>query len=297
MSRRPTPLPPSLGAVFTTEQARAAGVTPRRMRARDIEHPHRGLLVVRPADAESLLTTAEAAGDPFARDRAQRLEMRRRVELYRPLMVAHAFFVGRTAAGFWQLPVDCSGDLEVGVMAPNRAPRRAGIAGRQVAPMLASLRTVDGIAVTSPASTWAMLAPDLSVRELVQVADVLVRIPRDRFARRRPDLALCTVEQLHAAIDAGRRNGVARLREAIESVRVGSASPLESDYRLDAASAIEGDHHRTSHEQWSRDIEKYAAYTAEGYEVVRLTSAHIRGARPTAAERVRAALIRHGWRP
>ncbi len=243
-------------------------------------------------------------------------------------MVKHAFFVGRTAAGFWQLPVDCSGDLEVGVVAPNRAPRRSGIAGRQVAPTLATLRTIDGIAVTSPASTWAMLAPDLSVRELVHVADALVRIPRDRFARRRQDLALCTVEQLHAAVDAGRRNGVARLREAIKSVRVGSASPLESDYRLDAAAAglpepaldveirdshgrllgiteivyrefrvlveIEGDHHRTSREQWSRDIEKYAAYTAEGYEVVRLTSAHIRGARPTAAETVRAALIRHG---
>lgn len=35
---------------------------------------------------------------------------------------------------------------------------------------------------------------------------------------------------------------------------------------------IEGDQHRVSRRQWIRDIEKYAAYVAEGYEVVRLTS-------------------------
>lgn len=191
------------------------------------------------------------------------------------------------------------------------------------------MRAVDGFAVASPASTWAMLATDLSVRELVHVGDALVRVPRDEFARPRRDLALCSIENLRAAVDAGRRRGVERLRDAVGAVRVGSASPLETDCRLDAAAnglpepaldveirdargrllgvteiaypefrvlvEVEGDHHRTSRAQWNRDIDKYAAYAAEGYEVVRLTSEHIRGARPRAASVIRDALIRHGW--
>jgi hypothetical protein len=267
---------------------------------------------------------------PLARDRAQRADMRRRAELYRPLMVRHAFFVGRTAAGFWELPVDCSGELEVGVTAPHRAPRRSGIGGRQVAATLVSVRQLDGFAVASPASTWAMLATELSVRELVQVGDALVRVPRDDHARLRRDRRLCSIEQLRAAIHAGRRHGSSRLRAAIDDIRVGSASPLETDCRLDAAIdglpepvldveirdargrllgvteiaypefgvlvEVEGDHHRTSRAQWHRDIEKYAAYAIEGYEVVRLTSDHIRGPHPTASGLIRDALLRRGWR-
>ena len=330
VSRRPTPLPASLGRAFTPEQARAAGVSARRLRAQDLEHLHRGLMVVTP-DAVGDRMQAEDVDAPLARDRAQRREMRRRAELYRPLMVRHAFFVGRTAAGFWELPVDCSGELEVGVVAPHRAPRRSLIVGRQIAATLVSVQQLDGFAVASPASTWAMLATDLSVRELVQVGDALVRVPRDHLARLRRDRRLCSIEQLRTAIDAGRRHGAARLREALEAIRVGSASPLETDCRLDAAREglpeptldveirdarghllgiteiaypefkvlveVEGDHHRTSRQQWNRDIEKYAAYAIEGYEVVRLTSGHVRGAHPTAAGLIRDALLRRGWRP
>ena len=60
---------------------------------------------------------------------------------------------------------------------------------------------------------------------------------------------------------------------------------------------IEGDHHRTDQQQWDRDIEKYAAYVAEGWEVVRLTSRHIRGSHPRAVAIVREVLKRRGWRP
>src|SRR5690606_10974337 len=131
--------------------------------------------------------------------------------------------------------------------------------------------------------------------------------------------------------DAGPRPPTtARLRAALEQVRVGSSSPLETDYRLDAAAGglpdavlgmeirgedgrllgisefvypdyrlvveVEGDHHRTDRKQWNRDIEKYRAYPAAGLEVVRLTSAHIRGAYPTAVGIVRTALRRRGWK-
>ena len=252
-----------------------------------------------------------------------------RARLYMPLRVRHGFFVGRTAAGIWGLPVDCSGDLEVGVTAPHRAPRRRGIAGRQVAPSLVSLRKEAGLPVASPASTWAMLGAQLSVRELIVVGDAAVFVPRDRSGTRRPERALATVGQLRAATEVGPRRGADRLRRALERIRARSASPLETAFRLDAEDhglptpaldleirdrrdrllgvteiaypphrvlvEIEGDHHRTSRAQWNRDIEKYAAYVAEGYEVIRLTSAHVLGGR--AARMVGEALIRHGWHP
>ena len=56
---------------------------------------------------------------------------------------------------------------------------------------------------------------------------------------------------------------------------------------------VEGDHHRTSRAQWNRDIDKYAAYAAEGWEVVRLTSRHVRGGQATPI--VSQVLRRRGW--
>lgn len=327
MSRHPRALPAELGTAFTPAQARAEGVTARRLRARDLERPFRGLVVVRPTgQAEEPEDTS-----PSARAQAQRAEVLRLARLYQPLMVQHAFFIGRTAAVLHRLPVDPTEHLEVGVCAPHRAPRRQGITGRQIAPQLVAVREIEGLRVTGPVSTWATLATKLSVRELIAVGDAIVRVPRDSWGRRRPEQALSTIDQLHAVVAAGRRPGLRELREALPLIRVGSASPLETDYRVDAEAAglpaaeldveirdgvgrllgiseffyrefglvveVEGDHHRTSREQWNRDIEKYAAYTAIGVETVRLTSAHIRGANPRAAGMVRAALIRRGWRP
>jgi len=329
MPRSPRPLPPSLGATFTQEEARAAGVTPRRLRAQDIARPYRGLL-----RNEQLDKDADGAADAEAeltREQSEYREIWERAQEFAPLMVEHAFFVGRTAAKLRNLPVAASGDLEVGVTAPNRAPRRHGIKGRQLMPELVSVREFGGVRVASPASTWAMLASELTARELVVLGDAIVRVPRDERGDLHPELALATVEQLRSAVDAGRREGRALLRAGLERIRVGSASPLETEYRLDAEDAglpepvldlpirnssgrllgiteiaypefrvlveIEGDQHRVSRQQWNRDIEKYAAYVAEEYEVVRLTSSHVRGKQPRAAEIVRTVLMRRNWRP
>jgi hypothetical protein len=246
-------------------------------------------------------------------------------------MTSRMFFAGRTAAVLQGAPIDPGPELVVGVFAPARAPRCSGVRGIKVTPSLANLRTQDGVRMTTPATTWAMLAAELSVRELVTLGDSFVRIPRDSRGTLQPRLRLATISQLERAASAGRRVGVAKLRQALVLIRVGSASPLETELRLDAAAAglpqpdldveirdgrglllgisevvypnlkvaveVEGDHHRTDRTQWHRDIDKYAAYAAEGWEVVRLTSAHIRGDNPRAVAIVRAALVRHGWVP
>ena len=340
MPRRPAPLPPGLGSVFTRQQALGAGVSARRLRARDLEIPFRGVRID-PTGAGASPDRTEGAGRrdratsadpaPLEQDRLTRDRVLRTARAYGAVMPSHAFFAGRTAAVLWGAPIDHGDDLEVAVYAPARAARRRGIRGIKVSPALATVRDHLGLPVTSPASTWAMLGNELSVRELVVIGDALVRVPRDERGRRREQSQLATIDELRRATGAGARRGAPRLRTAVELVRVGSASPLETEYRLDAVAAglpepeldvdvfdargrrigitevlyrdygvlveIEGDHHRTNRAQWNRDIEKYAAYAAEGWAVVRVTSSHIRGGRRQAVAYVRAALLRGGWRP
>lgn len=328
VSRRPAPLPSSLGEAFTPAHAEAEGVTRGRLRASDLERPFRGVRTVATA-------APEAIGDePLAQDRAIRAAVLRRARASALVIPDHAFFAGRTGGVAYGLPLDHVGahgdELCVAVHAPHRALRRTGIRGIKVAPSLASVRTVDGLRVASPASVWAMLGIELDARQLTIVGDAIVRVPRDRAGVPRPHAQLATIAHLRAAAEAPGRRGRDALITALASVRVGSSSPLETDFRIDAAAAglpepeldveirdergrllgiselvypqqrtvveIEGDHHRTDRRQWNRDIEKYAGYVAAGWEVVRLTSTHVRGTR-RAVEMVRTVLVRRGWTP
>ena len=201
------------------------------------------------------------------------------------------------------------------------------MAGFQTREHLAHVMDVGGLRVTTPASTWAMVGGELSERWLVIMGDHFVRVPRDHRGRAMPNARLATPAQLEAAALApGRRHRKALVR-ALTSVRVGSASRLETEYRLDAEAArlphmdldvevrgadgaliaivdgmhrafdliveVEGDHHRTDRAQWNRDIDRTAALAAQGWEVVRLTSRRIRDGSATSV--VRSALHRHGW--
>ena len=94
---------------------------------------------------------------PLARDRAARKAVLRRARAYREVMADHAFFVGRSAAVIYELPIAHGKDLEVGVQAPSRAPRGRGIRGIKVQPALVEVSEHDGLRVANAASTWAML--------------------------------------------------------------------------------------------------------------------------------------------
>ncbi|MEU1971298.1 hypothetical protein ABZ477_06570 [Microbacterium sp. NPDC019599] len=268
---------------------------------------------------------------PGSQDRALQQRVARSARAFSTVIPAHAFYAGTTAVALHGLPLEQAIDrLCVAVHSPARALRGSGVRGIKVSPALASVRDLNGLRVASPASTWAMLADELTVRQLVILGDAIVRVPRDAHGRPRPEAQLATIEQLRAAMEAPRRRGRRALEAALEDVRVGSMSPLETDFRLvstrgglpeprldveirddagrllgisDAVyvderviAEVEGDHHRMSKAQWDRDIAKYAAYTAQGWEVVRLTSRHIRGPRPEAVQIVREALTRRGWR-
>lgn len=311
-------IPPALGDVFRVGHARALGVTHARLRARDLDSPFWGVRTgAERADAET--TDAEA---------------RRRVLDYVPRMVPGSFFTHISAAVLWRIPVPVAPDepVHIGVHAPHRQPRGSGVRGHKLLPELALLRDLDGVSVACPASTWAQLASMLSMRDLVAVGDAIVRVPRLHGGLPGdPASALGTIEQLQAAIDAGRRVGIDKLREALPLIRPGASSRPETHLRLDLDDGVlpapaldfevrddagrllgiteiaypefrvaveyEGDHHRTSKDQWNRDIEKQRAYAAAGWAMVRLTSEHLYGGGIPARTLVRAALRRAGWRP
>ncbi|QLD12342.1 hypothetical protein [Microbacterium oleivorans] len=330
MSRPPAPLPSALGGEFSCSAASAIGISAKRMRARDLETPFRGVRRRVPPAGDGAATDA-ADHTPLAADRALERRVRADARAYALIMGPGSFFCGRTAAVLFGIGIGHGDELEVGVIAPARAPRRRGIRGRQWAPSHVEVTEVAGLRVSTPASTWAMLARESDVAELVRAGDGFVRVPRGPGRHPMPLDRLATPEELASAASAGRRVGAARLAEALTLIRVGSMSPLETDCRLvltaaglpepvldveirdragrlvgiaDAAwpdyrvlAEVEGDHHRTSRRQWVRDIERHAALTALGFDVVRLTSAHIRHPRPAAVSLVGDALRRRGWSP
>lgn len=310
MPRRPAPLAESLGDVFRTGTGLDRGVSRARLGASDLAAPFHGVRV------RSAPAPADDSDDPFARGRIARELEWRRARAYAPLLTASAFLTARTAAILYGLPLDPGDDLDVGVIAPARAPRGRGVRGVKVEGHLVRVREFEGLPLSSPASTWAMLGRQLSVRELIVVGDAIVRIPRGRSGIPLPGARLATRAHLESAVAAGPRRGIAQLRAALPLIREGSMSPLETTFRLDAAEAglppadldieirdaagrllgisefayrehrvvveIEGDHHRTSRAQWNRDLDKYAAYAAAGWEVVRVTSRHLRQGRAVA---------------
>ncbi|WP_243074305.1 hypothetical protein [Microbacterium sp. SS28] len=306
-------------------------MTPRRLRAKDLERPFRGTRI-----APTLEPEEPDLDDWLSVDEVNRRLVLREARALATVMAPWAFFAGRTALALYGAPIDPGPRLEVAACPPHSAPQRRGIRRRKVAEHLVHVSTHEGLPVASPASAWAMLGRELTVRELVTVGDALVRVTRDDRGRPRPGARVSTIGRLRVAAETGRRRGAIKLLDALEQIRVGSSSPLESEYRMDAAAAglpepeldveirddagrlcgiseivyrgqrtiveIEGDHHRTNRTQWDRDIEKYHAYAACGWEVVRLTARHVRGHSPFenapyGVQLVKETLLRRGWDP
>lgn len=295
------------------------------MRAADLEAPFRG--VRKQTAVESVPDPLPVAGREPSEAEWERVRALRLIHAFASVMPAHAFFVGPSAALLWKapLPRNLHKELHVGAFHPRTPVRRPGIRGVQVRPHLACQTTVDGFRVSDPASTWAMLAPFIEVRELVVVADHMLRIPRiggTDLVERPPH---ATLDELVAAAEAGRRVGVAKLREALPLARVGSASRPETILRLNLYEAqlpepelnadicdrhgrfiacgdlvyrrqrvvveYEGDGHR-DRTQFDRDIERYQRLAEEGWTPVRLTSDHVFKKPAEGVRRVRDALDR-----
>jgi hypothetical protein len=222
-------------------------------------------------------------------------------------MTEHQFFSHLTAAVIWGLPIPL--DLiidappDVAVFAPRRNPESSRVRGHEIAADLAHIQIhpSTGLRVTSPASTWAMLAAMLpNPYDLIAVGDAAVREPMHDDDQP----ALSTVPQLDKAISAGRRRGVGRLRAALPRIRTRSASRPETWARLILVDAglpepvancdvidqgvwiarvdlaypelkiaieYEGEHHLLDPRQWARDLARYDRLAEAGWRVIRVT--------------------------
>lgn len=299
-------LPADLPQAFLTREAHAAGVSPSRLRASDLEHPFRGVIARRDAGAS----------------RGQEAAHLRLIDQYAARMRPCEFFSHVSAALLWGLPLPFSVLrallLDVSVHHPLRASRSQKIRGHQMRSELVSVVThpLTGYRVTSPASTWATLGSVLTdTYDLVAVGDAVVRVPV--LSDHAP--ALATVEQLERATAAGSRTGVGRLREALPRIRTGAWSRTETwtrlllvDAHLDEpvcnlalpgvigsrryldlaypqwkiAIEYEGVHHLVDPRQWDRDIHRYERLVTEGWIVIRVTSEQLFGAPGSVIARV-----------
>ncbi|MGN8552525.1 UNVERIFIED_CONTAM: hypothetical protein OHV15_08075 [Microbacterium sp. SLM126] len=311
-------LPDSLGSAFTVGAARSAGVGESRLRGRDLEQLTHGTRI-------RVLDEPRAPLEAWA---AKEHRLRRRIEAYLPAMPEDAFFLGPTAAALYGLPLPPGPDLplHVGVPHPRSAPRRRGVTGVQILPRMARLTVVGGFRITDVPTTWATLGGHLGVNDLVAVADAIIRVPRHPGGFRPPERGpFGTIDDLHAALDVGRRPGAVSLRTALARARDGASSRPESWLRLvlvdgglpepaldydvlgqhgeflgcselayperRVAVEYESDGH-LERAQLERDIDKYTAYSAAGWQTVRLTRRHVFAAPREAVRRVRGALQR-----
>lgn len=314
----PSSHPPDLPPYFTVREGLLHGLSEWRLRDPALRRSFHGV--------RSLGTAVDDALDPGPWWQTRAEEAEQILRDYLPVMPAHAFFCGPTAALHWGVPLPRRLDpaLHVGVWRPRTAPVRPGIRGHQFSTGFVRTVASRGVRVTDPASTWASLGGLLTDDELVAAADFVLHIPRHPggFAPV-TDTALATRAELAAFAERKGRPGAPALRRALALARTGSASPPETQIRLilhDArmpeptldwdvyddlgrflgcselaypesrlAIEYESDGHLTR-AQLQRDIDKYQAYAEAGWRVVRLTSEHVYRAPREVVRRVRAGL-------
>lgn len=302
-----------VGPYFTTRQAERAGASAQRLRSNEWDAPFYGVR----ADPD-------AAADGIGWGERERAHLHRAKALA-ARQDPDAFNTHVTAAVAWQIPLPPwaldDTDIDLGTFAPARLPRIVGVKGHEVRVGLASVVTEPrtGLRVTSPSSTWAMLASVLRhPYDVVAAGDAVVRTWR-------VEEPLATIAQLDSAVRAGRRVGVARLRRALPLIRTRSASRPEVWMRLTIVDAglpepalnhdvfvdgvkiacvdgaysawkialeYEGEHHLTDPEQWARDIRRYEALEAAGWIVIRITKTELFGAPGEFIARLRRAIAR-----
>lgn len=230
----PKPLPDELGPAFSVRHAHAAGVPRSRLRKADLVTPFRGIRT----KSEPQETAPDTS--PYARQSEAR---RRAVRAYAPRLERGQFVSHESAAAVWRAPLPLVRDENGALIDPDALPihistfgrghliRAEGVRAHRARIETSRLVFMDGIHLADPPTTWASLGT-LPIIDLVSIGDYFCRVWRPGFGR--PDAgmpALATIAQLQRAIDAGRRTGIRRLREAVELIRLDSWSPRESAVR------------------------------------------------------------------
>lgn len=328
MGRVSDPLPPGLGLLFSAQQARQSGVERRRLHASDVERLSTGTYRRRVSE-----------GKQTHPNQIWRELQQAQAKLLAPRLAPGQFFAGPTAAALWQLPMprtmmpmshtEVDNRLTIGTLRHHRTSRRTEHRSVSIAASLATVTHLNGIPVTDPATTWAMVAPSLTRADAVALGDALLHDHRVPGSTRHKRPALAMFEELEAASRAPYRRGASELLTALPLLTSHSASPPESHMRLKfrewgfpdpsldydvytpdgqligcsefawpefrVAGEYEGGHHLTETAQWNRDIEKHHYYRVHGWEPVRATSTLLYRQPDELRRRFEQALRSRGW--
>lgn len=282
---RTIPLPRMLGERFTVSEATHAGVSRRRRDAADLARPFRGV---------------RATVDPTTFDE--------RIKCYSPRLTSSQRFGGRTAARLWRLPVPEAWELDdtLHVFAPTGGsrPRTVGVAGHRLAAERLTTHRLDDVLVLDPIATLFTCAGELSLTETVTLMDAVLTTANN-YPGLRQGRPFVTTDDIAVRLDEWKRfPGCGIIRRALPITRVDVESPKETETRLlmlahglpepvvqheifdgfrlvartdlaypelKIAVEYEGDGHRTSKEQWRRDIQRQRELEARGWLVIRLT--------------------------
>ncbi len=296
--RIPRPLPEPLAAgPFPVAEALELGISPDRLRAKDLDASVHGARMPREPDLDT-------------RCRALLLVCR-----------FDAVVCGPTAALLHGLPMPTrftpASPLHVATPPRKPAVRRSGVVGRRLSIDQTDVTILRGITLTELERTWCDLAAHLTVPELVAAVDSALRSD------------VTDLEAMRTAIDAHpdfRRRRT--LLTALELADAASESPKESELRAivvlaglprpeanvtisgpdgrvvarvdllfreyDEVLEYHGDHHRTDMRQWRRDRTREAELESLGYHVMEVTEHDLR--RPhELVERIARNLTRRGW--
>ncbi|HET7139074.1 MAG TPA: hypothetical protein VFI36_02835 [Arthrobacter sp.] len=207
------PLPEDLAKrPFTVYQARALGVAPNRLRAKDL------------VGAGRLILT-HAGSEPSMLERARVL-----CHATPGAWVSHATAAELTGLG---LPPWLGHEETVHLSKPHGLPRvrRAGVTGHRVHVIPGEVTEIDGIPVSVPPRTWLDLAHQLPLRYLIAQGDQLIRVPRPGLEGRSEPYA--SKEGLRLLIrQHPNMKGVEKARLALEEMRIGADSFPETFLRL-----------------------------------------------------------------
>ena len=192
-------------APFSVRQAEVAGLSPSRLRAKDLTSPFSG---VRMATAPSSVLDLARAYSPKLRD--------------------GEFFSHATAAllhGMW-LPLRLERELvlHVSVRKPLRAPRDRRVTGHHLVDRPGLVWKAGDLPVANPWETWAQLAWILTEDELVVAGEALL-------AKGRPRVRLMLERFVGVAQDPA-RHFHSKLVKAAARLRIGSRSAAETRFRL-----------------------------------------------------------------
>lgn len=296
-------LPDELGRHFTVRQAAAAGVGRGRAAAPDLDRPFRGVRSIRAAE-----TALE------------------RVAALAPRLRHGQLIGGETAMRVWGYPHPGTWSIDapitVVVATGSARVRSRGITGLRLAEGRAHPWRIGEIPVVDPVTALFMCAGTLTDDQMVIALDAMTSTADNYPGLRegRPTLTPIDIEQcLRAWV---RFPGSRRVRDGLSRTRDGVESPKETETRLllvtgglpepvvqheihengvliarsdlaypDLRIAIEyeGDGHRTSRDQWRRDVQRQRELEDLGWIVIRVTQLDLVDTRPL-LDRIRRAV-------